>query len=220
MRNGDLAPDGVGQFAGFGRNSIINDSGQTAFYANHAGVATVVNGGIYFYDPEDGLTTVARNGQPFLGSTIAALTLAGHNLDTPLNSMETSGLNELGQVAFQFRLATGAEGVAIWSPPSADFNDDGDVDGEDLAIWGSHYGQGAATQPMGDASGDQTVDGTDFLIWQRQVTIGETAGATVPEPATWTMAAAVAAAVAGRRRALHRRSAGGMLESWGEQTRR
>ena len=207
VRNGDLAPDGNGRFAGFGRNTIINEAGQTAFYATHTGGSPLASGGIYFFDPSGGLTTVARNGQPLLGSTIASLSLAGHNLDTPINSMETSGLNERGQVAFQFRLATGTEGVAIWSPPDADFNDDGDVDGDDLAIWSTNYGDATATQPIGDASGDGTIDGTDFLIWQREVTSTPPVAVAVPEPlglaAIMMAIATLAPAVAGRFRRLH-----------------
>jgi rhamnogalacturonan endolyase len=49
-----------------------------------------------------------------------------------------------------------------------DFNGDGAVDGEDLAVWGQTYGQTLdhGTLP-GDADGDDRVDGADFLVWQR-----------------------------------------------------
>jgi autotransporter-associated beta strand protein len=67
----------------------------------------------------------------------------------------------------------------------ADFNGDGVVDGDDLGVWRSQFGQTAEIGPLaGDADGDQTVDGTDFLTWQRNIT--PTAGvgaAAVPEPA-------------------------------------
>ncbi|MBA3483008.1 MAG: hypothetical protein H0T51_14465 [Pirellulales bacterium] len=48
---------------------------------------------------------------------------------------------------------------------SADFDDDLDVDGADLAIWKS----GFATNATGDADADGVTDGTDFLIWQREL---------------------------------------------------
>jgi len=46
----------------------------------------------------------------------------------------------------------------------ADFNGDGVVDGDDLGIWESSFGENA----LADANGDGVTDGTDFLIWQRQ----------------------------------------------------
>jgi hypothetical protein len=64
----------------------------------------------------------------------------------------------------------------------ADFDDDGDVDGEDLEIWQTAYG---ATD-LGDADGDADSDGRDFLIWQREFGAAPlsafTASVAVPEP--------------------------------------
>jgi hypothetical protein len=108
-------------------------------------------------------------------------------------------LNELGQVAFRFTLFGGGQGLAVWTPPEpADFNDDGDIDGDDLAIWSANYGDPSATQPDGDASGDDLVDGADFLLWQRGVTSGMPGGAPVPEPAAWLLACAAAGLIVAR----------------------
>jgi hypothetical protein len=64
---------------------------------------------------------------------------------------------------------------------SADFDGDGDVDGNDLATWQTAYGVTSG----GDASGDGQTNGADFLAWQRQFT-GETelvaVSIAVPEP--------------------------------------
>jgi hypothetical protein len=118
--------------------------------------------------------------------------LAG-NLDIPINDMETSGLNEHGQVAFQFQLATGAYGLAIWTPPNSDFNDDGLVNGDDLALLTANYGKTPATLGDGDSNGDNVVDGTDFIYWQRQATFASVeAAASVPEPAAWLLIVLVA----------------------------
>jgi hypothetical protein len=46
---------------------------------------------------------------------------------------------------------------------SADFDNDGDVDGDDLTVFKTAYGQTDAA----DANGDGISDGRDFLIWQR-----------------------------------------------------
>jgi hypothetical protein len=65
---------------------------------------------------------------------------------------------------------------------TADFDDDGDVDGDDLADWQAAY----SLTTDADADGDGDSDGADFLAWQRQYTgAGAIAAITaVPEPAT------------------------------------
>jgi hypothetical protein len=70
---------------------------------------------------------------------------------------------------------------------AGDFDEDGDVDGSDLAMWRAGFGTLAmATHGHGDADADSDVDGADFLIWQRQ--LGSPPGIVVaasatPEPA-------------------------------------
>jgi probable HAF family extracellular repeat protein len=72
---------------------------------------------------------------------------------------------------------------------SADFNGDGDVDGEDLDAWSGGFGlAGGAAREDGDADGDKDVDGADFLVWQRQVSGATAIHATVPEPAAGVLA--------------------------------
>jgi beta-glucanase (GH16 family) len=75
---------------------------------------------------------------------------------------------------------------------AADFNLDGEVNGEDLAMWQLGYGTSSgADRENGDADGDGDVDGRDYLAWQRQVTANEplSATASVPEPSTaWAAA--------------------------------
>ncbi|MCC6493067.1 MAG: PEP-CTERM sorting domain-containing protein [Pirellulales bacterium] len=81
----------------------------------------------------------------------------------------------------------------------ADFDDDGQVDGDDLAAWNSDFG--ALSQSTADANGDDMTNGTDFLLWQQQFT-GAPAIASVPEPASALLMAALAlggAAIARRR---------------------
>jgi hypothetical protein len=81
-----------------------------------------------------------------------------------------------------------------YSMPS-DFNDDGFVDGGDLAVWKQAFGKTSA----GDVDKDGDTDGHDFLRWQRQSTGGpslEAASAAVPEPASSAGCAAMLAALA------------------------
>ncbi len=64
---------------------------------------------------------------------------------------------------------------------AADFDGDGDVDGNDLADWQVSYGIDSGA----DADGDLDSDGRDFLVWQRQFGSGiplSTATTSIPEP--------------------------------------
>ncbi|MBN1855083.1 MAG: S8 family serine peptidase [Pirellulales bacterium] len=66
--------------------------------------------------------------------------------------------------------AIGAElldGLVVGIGLNADFDTDGDVDGDDLGNWQTGFGSsGDATLADGDADGDTDVDGWDFLAWQ------------------------------------------------------
>ncbi len=77
-------------------------------------------------------------------------------------------------------------GVDCLAVAFADLNTDGDVDGEDLAVWYANFGLTSnATLAQGDAEGDADVDGGDFLVWQRNIGTSLSAAATsraVPEP--------------------------------------
>ncbi len=75
---------------------------------------------------------------------------------------------------------------------ASDFDEDGDVDGDDFLAWQLGFGSGSS-HSAGDADGDGDVDGEDFLIWQRQ--FGNGAGRdiniTVPEPQSCGLSLAV-----------------------------
>ncbi len=66
--------------------------------------------------------------------------------------------------------SSGKGGAYVFTQFSAaDFNEDGNVDGLDLASWETGYGTAAGASRMdGDADEDEDVDGSDFLIWQRE----------------------------------------------------
>jgi hypothetical protein len=101
--------------------------------------------------------------------------------------------------------ATGILSVIDTSGFTADFDEDGDVDGDDLANWKAGFGaSGSATHVQGDADADQDVDGSDFLTWQRQLgSVSAVAtAATVPEPGTFLL---LIVALAGFRRTAGRR---------------
>jgi hypothetical protein len=74
-----------------------------------------------------------------------------------------------------------------------DFNGNGLVNADDLAVWKSHVGMASAHFTDGDANRDGTVDGLDFLAWQRNLgAVAPTSFAAqspVPEPTTLALLA-------------------------------
>jgi hypothetical protein len=62
-----------------------------------------------------------------------------------------------------------ANAVAADSPlivADADFDEDGDVDGDDFLTWQRNLGTPAAMHEHGDANGDATVDALDLAQWR------------------------------------------------------
>lgn len=79
--------------------------------------------------------------------------------------------------------------VTRLSPFSADFDNDGDVDGDDLSQWKVAT---AASSGNADADADGDSDGQDFLLWQQQHGSGvspQSATQAVPEPSTLLLVA-------------------------------
>ena len=86
---------------------------------------------------------------------------------------------------------------------AADFNENGYVDGDDLADWKADFGSPDATHMQGDADGDSDSDGADFLIWQRQLgsgVLGLASNVAVPEPPTALLLTTCVGACLWRRR--------------------
>ena len=86
---------------------------------------------------------------------------------------------------------------------SADFDEDGDVDGRDFLAWQRGYGTLlGATHAMGDADGDGDVDTDDLEAFQLALNPPSSLPllATIPEPATWLLSAAALLALASKRR--------------------
>ena len=81
-------------------------------------------------------------------------------------------------------------GVAAAFSYAADFDLDGDVDEDDLALLISAYG----ISNGGDANNDGMTAGADFLFWQLQRGLGVapiSSSAAVPEPSTSLLGAVV-----------------------------
>jgi hypothetical protein len=91
--------------------------------------------------------------------------------------------------------------LSVVAALAADFNLDGEVNGEDLEIWQAGYATGT-TRAQGDADSDGDVDGRDFLTWQRLAggspdLAAQTAAVNaVPEPNSLVLLLAAASALA------------------------
>ena len=84
-----------------------------------------------------------------------------------------------------------------------DYNNDGQVNGADLAKWQAALGTSVANPFEGaDGDGDLDVDAADFLIWQRQfgqsVDPVQATGTQVPEPTTLGLLGLATLTLAGR----------------------
>jgi hypothetical protein len=98
--------------------------------------------------------------------------------------------------------------ATLFDEPSADFNEDGYVDGNDLMAWQRHVGMLInATHADGDADGDGDVDEFDLDAWKQGLMpappLAQVAAVGVPEPATISLVALAGgfmAAAAGRSR--------------------
>jgi hypothetical protein len=111
--------------------------------------------------------------------------------------------------AFQYSMpALSVTTMVLRSFIDGDFNGNGVVTADDLAIWRANVGLTSAHFTDGDANRDGTVDGRDFLVWQRN--LGATAPTAlptqspVPEPATLTIAALASVVLYRRRRSVCR----------------
>jgi hypothetical protein len=96
------------------------------------------------------------------------------------------------------------EGIVEYtaSTATADFDSDGDVDGNDFLKWQRGVGAGSSLS-QGDANGDGVVNGTDLAVWRQQFHAASAPATTaVPELGVLGMLAAIwlAAGIAFRRR--------------------
>jgi len=141
--------------------------------------------------------TLSVTGDLFGGANGIDLALGGGNLHQVTLNTATPGLKS-GVIT----VASSSQGAAnalqtfpvsfeVAAPfLAADFDEDGFVDGDDLATWKSNFGlAGGATKSIGDANLDGAIDGGDYLLWQQQFNAAgaSLASASVPEPAAGAM---------------------------------
>lgn len=155
--------------------------------------------------PEEFDALVIDDGQLLLGGGLSIELAAGYD-PQPGDSFAllSAELGVSGTFAWsEAPLLSGRQWLLNYQPTSvtlsvaaltADFDQNGAVDGADLAILQAGYGIGAAAAlAEGDATGDGAVSGADFLAWQAEHGQGLAmdAAASVAEPAAGMLAALV-----------------------------
>jgi hypothetical protein len=142
---------------------------------------------------------LASNFNPTQASSwLVAATGDIEGFDAAKFNLDVSGFaNPLAGGAFSL-IESGNELRLTFTPVyAADFDEDGDVDGEDLVRWRDGFGDIGPAHADGDADRDGNVDGSDFLTWQRQLGFGTAASpsaANVPEPGARALVMVILAA--------------------------
>jgi hypothetical protein len=136
---------------------------------------------------------------PALGQTFNIIT--GNSVTGTFDYADVSGMP--AGLAFHINYLANAVQLQVVNKPifSADFDEDGDVDPTDLAIWKNAFN----LNQLGDADGDNDSDGADFLLWQQQfgsapaVAVAQPAAAAVPEPSAMALLMTAMAGIGWRR---------------------
>jgi GH25 family lysozyme M1 (1,4-beta-N-acetylmuramidase) len=94
------------------------------------------------------------------------------------------------------------EFVAVPQSPTADFDNDGDVDGRDFLRWQRGFGiTSGATRAQGDANYNGAVTALDLAVWQNSYSAPLAAVTAIPEPGSSLLVAVCLAAILPTRRA-------------------
>jgi hypothetical protein len=89
--------------------------------------------------------------------------------------------------------------------PAGDYDADGDVDSNDVAVWRSKFGKSTILYGSGaDGTYDGIVDAGDYIVWRKSVDTGAGGGAwaaqRIPEPSAASLIGAAAALLYWRNR--------------------
>ncbi|MEM8944989.1 MAG: hypothetical protein AAGD11_07365 [Planctomycetota bacterium] len=187
-----LFSDTPGNFGGIYQSAILGEPG-TEFEFALTDVRIEAN---FDADLEFGLEYYADDDFTKIGDALVEIdtTTTGDGLSFVMQGTVPAGTRFVRPIV-QFdnvvSTATEQESVFIFgsslvelpaATDDADFDQDGDVDGDDLLAWQRGAG-GSGGLAMGDANGSGFVDGTDLAIWQSQY--GSTAAlavSSIPEP--------------------------------------
>ena len=145
----------------------------------------------------------ASSNNPLMAITRS--TTSFDNVEHIFFNVQTAGNYKL-RVQNDTQLANGEDYALAWwfgeTPPitvaSTDFDNDGDVDGDDLDDWAAAFG----STNGGDSDGDGDSDGADFLAWQKEFTGpgALSASTAVPEPGSLMLLVLGLPLILGRKR--------------------
>ncbi|QDS99963.1 polysaccharide lyase 6 family protein [Adhaeretor mobilis] len=141
-------------------------------------------------DP-DNQQSLSSDGE-FLWEIGDSFTISSGEVDVPLEFRigRREGLAELDALVLNLDAnLTPSELDALFdiTIAASDFDEDGDVDADDLAAWQTGFGTASgALQGDGDGNEDGAVNGIDFLNWQLDFnpTAATAASSSVPEPSS------------------------------------
>ena len=204
-----IAPNGTGELRVVGDDASIDILGSLLVGNGANGVGTLA----YEFETGDLLSTinVVNNATFSLGSklvldsAIATPTQLSYDLLTAVD-IEDQGLVFEGPAGWTHEIVSGGNGeilrvVGPGAPTEdADFDGDGDVDGQDFLTWQRGLG-GDPTPANGNANGDAAIDGADLDVWKNQFAAASTpAIGAIPEPSSLVLLAAAASLIGAYRR--------------------
>ena len=195
--NGPLLIDGVEYADGIGTHAVsIIEYQLPDGFTTLTGLAGLDDGGVNQQNASSSVrfAVTALEGGP--GAETIDVNLADLGLNGDVMVRDLWAQSDLGTIQGSFSTALGAHASGLYlltvvEPPSADFDEDGDVDGDDFLAWQRGHGTSTgAVFSQGDADYDGDVDGDDLAIWEGQ--FGSNALGTlatrIPEPSSMILA--------------------------------
>jgi hypothetical protein len=165
IRKGDPIPNGNGAFAidHFARFDV-NDNDDIALWTEVRGqLPGTLSGAVFFKRNGQAPIEIIREGDAFLGGTVAHVSIAAGE-----GAPESRAINNAGQVVFRVELTDGRTAVARFTPPPTclgDFNNDGQRNTLDLTMFLGKFGQIVGAYGIGDMNGDGAVNTQDLTAF-------------------------------------------------------
>ncbi len=220
FENSTLFAKASGYLTAQGREQAAETNGYV--FKNSTITGSAANGSVYLGRPWQAYSRsifIDTQMGPVINSTGWSQWLGNNNHLTAyfaeFNSMDLAG-NPLNvgsrvnwshqltaQQAATFSKETWLAGSDGWNPtievtpdPSADFDGDGDIDGQDFLVWQRGFGlEAQADNTLGDADFSGVVDADDLAVWQEQYGVPELLATVIPEPTSWMLISAALLAV-------------------------
>jgi hypothetical protein len=198
-----IASNGTGELRVVGDDAVIDALGNVLVGNTANGVGTLAfeleAGDLLSMINVSDAATFNLGSKLVLDATNAAPTQTTYDLLTAASIVD-EGLVFEGPAGWSHQIVAGGNGqilraVAPGIPTDdADFDGDGDVDGQDFLTWQRGLG-GDPTLANGNANGDGAIDGADLAVWRNQFGLASVPAAAVPEPGAIVLLAAAASLI-------------------------